>query len=90
MWKKYVAVAPLVFFVNFIVMSNPFVMVGLGESGIKIKLCEVYPAVWEGLHMIFLFIQTLKTVDIKSQKCTFKTFVYTQDKYKQVISRGWA
>ena len=31
----------LEFFVIFIVMSNPFVMVGMGESGIKIKLGEV-------------------------------------------------
>ena len=63
MWKKYIAVPALVFFVIFIVMCNPFVMVGPGERGIKIKLGEVQPEVYgEGLHAIFPFIQTFKRI----------------------------
>jgi regulator of protease activity HflC (stomatin/prohibitin superfamily) len=80
MWKKYIAVPALVFFAIFIVMCNPFVMVGPGERGIKITLGEVQPEVYgEGLHTIFPFIQTFKTMDIKTQKYTFKTSVYTKD-----------
>ena len=87
MWKKYIAVPALVFFVIFIVMCNPFVMVGPGERGIKIKLGEVQPEVYgEGLHTIFSFIQTFKTMDIKTQKCTFKTSVYTKDIQQAGIS----
>ena len=75
MWKKYIAVPALVFFVIFIVMCNPFVMVGPGERGIKIKLGEVQPEVYgEGLHTIFPFIQT------------FKTSVYTKDIQQAGIS----
>jgi regulator of protease activity HflC (stomatin/prohibitin superfamily) len=87
MWKKYIAVPALVFFVIFIVMCNPFVMVGPGERGIKIKLGEVQPEVYgEGLHTIFPFIQTFKTMDIKTQKCTVKTSVYTKDIQQAGIS----
>lgn len=66
--------------VCFLVMCNPFVMVGPGERGIKIRLGEVQPEVYgEGLHVIFPFIQKFKTMDVRIQKNTLKTSVYTKD-----------
>ncbi|MBQ4115397.1 prohibitin family protein [bacterium] len=66
--------------VCFIVMCNPFVMVGPGERGIKIRLGEVQPESYgEGLHFICPFIQKFKTMDVKTQKNTSTTAVYTKD-----------
>ncbi len=66
--------------VCFIIMCNPFVMVGPGERGIKIKLGQVQPESYgEGLHLVFPFIQKFKTMDVKTQKNTLTTAVYTKD-----------
>lgn len=75
-----IPVLVLCLLVCFIVMCNPFVMVGPGERGIKIRLGEVQPECYgEGLHLIFPFIQKFKTMDVKTQKNTFTTAVYTKD-----------
>ena len=64
----------------FLVMCNPFAMVGPGERGIKIRLGEVQPESYgEGLHIIFPFIQKFKTMDVKTQRNTLTTAVYTKD-----------
>lgn len=64
----------------FLILCNPFVMVGPGERGIKITLGEVQPESYgEGLHLIFPFIQKFKTMDVKTQKNTYTTAVYTKD-----------
>ena len=61
-------------------MCNPFVMVGPGERGIKIRLGEVEPECYgEGLHLIFPFIQKFRTMDVKTQTNTLTTAVYTKD-----------
>lgn len=66
--------------VCFIILCNPFVMVGPGERGIKIKLGQVQSESYgEGLHFIFPFIQKFKTMDVKTQKNTLTTAVYTKD-----------
>lgn len=66
--------------VIFIVMCNPFVMVGPGERGIKIRLGQVQNECYgEGLHLIFPFIQKFRTMDVKTQKNTLTTAVYTKD-----------
>ena len=66
--------------VCFVVMCNPFVMVGPGERGIKIRLGEVEPECYgEGLHLIFPFIQKFRTMDVKTQRNTLTTSVYTKD-----------
>ena len=60
--KKFFGIPILVLclLVCFIVLCNPFVMVGPGERGIKIKLGEVQPESYgEGLHFIFPFIQKI-------------------------------
>ena len=75
-----IPVVAFVLFVIFIIMFNPFVMVGPGERGIKIKLGQVEPEVYnEGLHFIFPFVQKFKTMNIKTQRTTIETSVYTKD-----------
>ena len=70
----------LVLLAFFIVFCNPFVMVGPGERGIKIRLGEVQQESYgEGLHIIFPFIHQFKTMDVKTQKNTYTTAVYTKD-----------
>ena len=66
--------------VVFLIMCNPFVMVGPGERGIKITLGKVSPTPYvEGLHTIFPFIQKFRTMDVKTQRNQFTTSVYTKD-----------
>ena len=66
--------------VCFVILCNPFVMVGPGERGIKIKLGQVQQESYgEGLHFIFPFIQKFKTMDVKTQRNTKTTAVYTKD-----------
>lgn len=80
--KKFFGIPILVLclLVCFIILCNPFAMVGPGERGIKIRLGEVQPQVYgEGLHLVFPFIQKFKTMDVKTQKDTFTTPVYTKD-----------
>ena len=64
----------------FLILCNPFVMVGPGERGIKITLGHVQPESYgEGLHTIFPFVQKFKTMDVKTQRNTLTTSVYTKD-----------
>ena len=75
-----VPLAILCLLVCVIVMVNPFFMVGPGERGIKIRLGQVQPEVYgEGLHVICPFIQKFRTMDVKTQKNTLNTSVYTKD-----------
>lgn len=75
-----VPILVLCLLVCFIVMCNPFVMVGPGERGIKIRLGQVQQESYgEGLHFIFPFIQKFRTMDVKTQKNTLTTAVYTKD-----------
>lgn len=64
----------------FIIICNPFVMVGPGERGIVINLGKVEEeAKGEGLHFIFPLVQTFKTMNVKTQRKTIETSVYTKD-----------
>ena len=64
----------------FIILCNPFVMVGPGERGIKITLGHVQPESFgEGLHTICPFVQKFRTMDVKTQRNTKTTAVYTKD-----------
>jgi regulator of protease activity HflC (stomatin/prohibitin superfamily) len=80
--KKFLGIPLLVLLllVCLIVMVNPFVMVGPGERGIKIRLGQVQTASYEeGLHLIVPFIDKFRTMDVKTQKNTLTTQVYTKD-----------
>ena len=75
-----IPVAILCLLVVFIILCNPFVMVGPGERGIKITLGEVQnESLQEGLHTIFPFVQKFRTMDVKTQRNTLETQVYTKD-----------
>ena len=75
-----VPIVVLCLLVCFIILCNPFVMVGPGERGIKITLGHVQPESYgEGLHTIFPFIQKFRTMDVKTQRNTKTTAVYTKD-----------
>ncbi len=51
-----------------------------GERGVKVRLGEVQPEVYdEGLHFKLPFIEDIKKVDIKTHKLQHKTNVYTKD-----------
>ena len=70
----------LLLLVCLIVMVNPFVMVGPGERGIKIRLGQVQTTSYEeGLHLIVPFIDKFRTMDVKTQRNTKTTAVYTKD-----------
>ncbi len=72
------AVAALVICV--VILINPFVMVGPGERGIQIRLGQVQAKSYEeGLHFIVPFIDKFKTMDVKTQRNTLETQVYTKD-----------
>jgi len=80
--KKYLGMPVIILclLVCFLVLCNPFVMVGPGERGIKINLGHVQPESYgEGLHTIFPFIQKFRTMDVKTQIKQFTTSVYTKD-----------
>ena len=63
-----------------IILINPFVMVGPGERGIKIRLGQVQTTSYEeGLHLIVPFIDKFRTMDVKTQRNTKTTAVYTKD-----------
>ena len=73
-------IAVLCLLVCFLVLCNPFVMVGPGERGIKITLGQVQPESYgEGLQLIFPFVQKFRTMDVKTQRNTKTTAVYTKD-----------
>lgn len=80
--KKFLGIPLLVLLllVCLIVMVNPFVMVGPGERGIKIRLGQVQTESYEeGLHLVVPFIDKFRTMDVKTQKNTLVTQVYTKD-----------
>lgn len=80
--KKFLGMPVIILFlfVCFLIMCNPFVMVGPGERGIKITLGQVQSESFgEGLHTVFPFVQKFKTMDVKTQRNTKTTAVYTKD-----------
>ena len=81
-------IALLVLLIAFIVMCNPIAMVGVGECGVKVTLGKVddsriYP---EGIHFVMPFISKIKNMDIKVQRNSVTTSVYTKDIQQAKIS----
>ena len=71
----------------FLLLCNPIAMVGVGERGVKVTLGKVSPESYtEGIHLITPFISHIKTMDVKTQKDTMQTPVYTKDIQQAVIS----
>lgn len=69
-----------ILFVAFIVFCNPIAIVGVGERGVKVTLGKVSPESYsEGIHFVMPFIQKIKVMNVKTQKLSTPTEVYTKD-----------
>ncbi len=81
--KKAVLAVPLliaILVVLFFVVFNPIAIVGVGQRGVKVTLGRVSPQSYtEGVHFVTPFISKIKTMDVKTQKRSVTTEVYTKD-----------
>ncbi len=77
----------IVLFVIAILLCNPIVVVGVGERGVKVTLGKVSPeSLGEGMHFIMPYVQKIAKMDVKTQKYTTQTHVYTKDIQQARIS----
>ena len=78
--KGSLAIAVIILFLVFIVFCNPIAIVGVGERGVKVTLGKVSPESFsEGIHPVVPFIQKIKVMNVKTQKLSTPTEVYTKD-----------
>ena len=78
--KGSLALAVIILFLVFIVFCNPIAIVGVGERGVKVTLGRVSPESFsEGIHFVMPFIQKIKVMNVKTQKLSTPTEVYTKD-----------
>ena len=74
----FIAISILV--VIFIIWCNPMAIVGVGERGVKVTLGKVSPRSYEeGIHFVTPFISKIKVMNVKTQKMSVETEVYTKD-----------
>lgn len=65
---------------------NSCKVVAPGERGIKVQLGELQPEVYdEGIHAKWPFIETIKTLDVKTQNKEDSTRVYTKDLQQALV-----
>lgn len=75
-----IPIAIVFLLVLFLILINPFALVGPGQRGIKVRLGKVQPMSYgEGIHFIVPFIDNFRTMDVKTQRNTLTTQVYTKD-----------
>ena len=80
-------VTVLILFVIAVLLCNPIVVVGVGQRGVKVTLGKVSPeSLGEGMHFIMPYIQRIAKMDVKTQKYTTQTHVYTKDIQQAKIS----
>ena len=85
--KGSLAIAIVILFVLFIVWCNPIAIVGVGERGVKVTLGRVSPQSYaEGVHFVTPFISKIKVMNVKTQKLSTPTEVYTKDIQQARIS----
>ncbi|MBR5555495.1 prohibitin family protein [bacterium] len=66
----------IIFFATF----NPIAIVGVGQRGVKVTLGKVSPqSLSEGVHFVMPFISRIHNMDVKIQKKSIPTEVYTKD-----------
>ena len=71
----------------FITFCNPIAMVGAGERGVKVTLGVVDDKSFsEGIHFVTPFISKIVTMDVRTQKKSIVTSVYTKDIQQAKIS----
>ena len=80
-------VAVIVLFVLMILLCNPIVVVGAGERGVKVTLGKVsQESFGEGMHFITPYVSKIVKMDVKTQKYSTQTHVYTKDIQQAKIS----
>lgn len=80
-------VAIIVLFVVMVLLCNPIVVVGAGERGVKVTLGKVsQESFGEGMHFITPYISKIVKMDVKTQKYSTQTHVYTKDIQQAKIS----
>ena len=85
--KQGITIATLILLVLFIVFCNPLTIVGVGERGVKVTLGKVSPQSYpEGVHLVMPFISKIKVMNVKTQKLSTPTEVYTKDIQQARIS----
>ena len=85
--KGSLALAIAILFIIFIMFCNPIAIVGVGERGVKVTLGRVSPESYsEGIHFVMPFIQKIKVMNVKTQKLSTPTEVYTKDIQQARIS----
>lgn len=85
--KLAAVVTVIVLFVIAVLLCNPIVVVGVGERGVKVTLGKVSPeSLGEGMHFIMPYVQKIAKMDVKTQKYTTQTHVYTKDIQQARIS----
>ena len=85
--KSSMIIAIVILFIIFIVFCNPIAIVGVGERGVKVTLGRVSPQSYaEGVHFVTPFISKIKVMNVKTQKLSTPTEVYTKDIQQAKIS----
>ena len=80
-------VAVIVLFVLMVLLCNPIVVVGAGERGVKVTLGKVsQESFGEGMHLITPYVSKIVKMDVKTQKYSTQTHVYTKDIQQAKIS----
>ena len=85
--KTSLILAITILFIVFIVFCNPIAIVGVGERGVKVTLGRVSPKSYaEGVHFVTPFISKIQVMNVKTQKLSTPTEVYTKDIQQARIS----
>lgn len=80
-------VAVIALFIVAVMLCNPIVVVGAGERGVKVTLGKVsQESFGEGMHFITPYISKIVKMDVKTQKYSTQTHVYTKDIQQAKIS----
>ena len=76
-----------ILFIIFILFCNPVAIVGVGQRGVKVTLGKVSPQSYsEGIHFVTPFISKIHVMNVKTQKLSTPTEVYTKDIQQARIS----
>lgn len=85
--KMSLLIAIVILFIAFIMFCNPIAIVGVGERGVKVTLGRVSPQSYsEGVHFVTPFISKIHVMNVKTQKLSTPTEVYTKDIQQARIS----
>ena len=80
-------IAIVILFIAFVMFCNPIAIVGVGERGVEVTLGRVSPQSYsEGVHFVTPFISKIHVMNVKTQKLSTPTEVYTKDIQQARIS----